>query len=378
MVKALPALAALVIMVVLGLKPYTAAGADDPVTQRRIIYNNDGSNIFMEKDLVTADDVRKEVDRVVGTQVDTYMISPAAMVSYFPSKTVEWLGDGRPETGSAQFPILARNVKRLVEEGHDPIGLVIDRAKEKGFETFITYRMNDVHDTDLPESILFSSFWKSHPEWRVGAGSWNDATLNYAVPAVQKHMLARLQEVLDRYGDRIDGLELDWQRFPSYFKKGEAERNIPVLTRFTRKVRQMTNDVAKRRGRPLLLSVRVPGTLEKSRQTGLDPVGWAKEGIVDFITVAPFFHMDGDPVKIKEYKTAITNVPVYGCIEAAYNSEHPLTPDDYRKEALQLYEDGAEGIYLFNYFGHIKTDDKNEYHDLLNELGNKDTVQKSE
>jgi len=204
--------------------------------------------------------------------------------------------------------------------------------------------MNEVHDTDKADSLLLSDFWKQHPEWRVGRGTWNDATLNYAVPEVREHMMARLREVLDRYGSRIDGLELDWQRFPSHFKKGEQEKGIPILTRFVRDVRRMTDECGQRRGRPLLLAVRVLPSLAKSRSIGLDPVGWAKEGLVDLVSVSRFLHNSEGALAIQEYKRAIPGIPVYGSIEFTTDA------GEYRREARTLWSQGVDGIYLFNFF----------------------------
>jgi hypothetical protein len=268
------------------------------------------------------------------------------MPLYYPGKVVPMIGVGRqvPEKGGSHLDRIARNLRALVAAGHDPIGLVIDRAREKGLEAFITYRMNEVHDTDKPDSLLLSDFWKQHPEWRVGKGAWNDATLNYAIPEVRDHMLARIREVLDRYGDRIDGLELDWQRFPSHFKKGETEKGIPILTEFVRDVRRMADGCAKRRGRPLVLAVRVLPTLARSRAIGLDPVAWAKEGLFDFLTVSRFLHNSEGTLTIADYKKAIPNLPIYGSIE------YTKSPDEYRREASKLWADGADGIYLFNFF----------------------------
>ena len=166
--------------------------------QRRIIYNNDGSSIFFNFQTpapgktaattgLTAAKVRGWVDEVAGTQVDTYMICPnMCMRLAYPSKVVRMLGAGEDITKENGYDenikVCAENIVALVEQGHDPLGLVIDRAKEKGMEIFVTYRMNEAHKTHIPESAFNSKFWRDHPEWRVGTGPYEQGALNYAIP----------------------------------------------------------------------------------------------------------------------------------------------------------------------------------------------------
>jgi uncharacterized lipoprotein YddW (UPF0748 family) len=320
-----------------------------------ILYNNDTSCMYYQG-TATPNTVRAFVDKVAGTQVDTYLICAACMVSNFPSTTVEWLGDGRtpPPYESPTTIKMAQNIGNLVAQGYDPLGLAIDEAKQKGMKAFLTYRMNDVHATDQADSLLFSSFWKNHPEYRVGTGSYSDAALNYALPQVRQHYLDRIQEVVDRYGDQMDGLELDWQRFPSYFTSsmpGFMRRYY--LSQFVTDVRQITNQYSQEHGRDLQLTARVLPTIEQSREIGLDPVAWAGADLVDSITVSRFLYNNDpsqdDPMDIKGYKREISNIPIYASIEAMDSPEYPgMTYDMYRSEAEALRDAGADGIYLFN------------------------------
>jgi len=297
---------------------------------------------------------------------------------YYPSKVVPMLGVGReiPPKGGGRLERIARNLRALVAAGHDPLGLLIDRAREKGLEILVTYRMNEVHDTQNPNSLLVTPFWQQHPEWRVTkAGTWNHAALNYAVPEVRKHMLVRLREILDRYGDRLDGLELDWQRFPSYFRKGEAGKHIPTLTQFVRDVRKMTNACGERRGRPLLLAARVLPTLAKSRAIGLAPVAWVNEGLIDLLTISRFLRNTEGTLDIRGYRKVVAGIPIYGSIEVGMGRGKHATPADYRREARRLWADGVDGIYLFNFFCTRETTPPTEPpFFLLKELGDPKTI----
>ena len=95
---------------------------------------------------------------------------------------------------------------------------------------------------------------------------------------------------------------------------------------------------------------RTPPTPETARQLGCDVPAWVKHGWVDFVAVSEFLFERGD-LPIGLWKQAITTVPVYGGIECTKGgAEKNLTADEYRQAATQLLEQGADGVYLFNFF----------------------------
>jgi len=62
----------------------------------------------------------------------------------------------------------------------------------------------------------------------------------------------------------LDGVELDWLRYPDFFRKGEV--NVATMTAFVREARGILDEAAKRRGHPLRLVSRVPVTPFLARQ----------------------------------------------------------------------------------------------------------------
>ena len=72
---------------------------------------------------------------------------------------------------------------------------------------------------------------------------------------------------------------------------------------------------------------------------------------MDFLTVSEFFLVRYD-LPIRPWKMRIPDVPIYGGIECAEGPrrEQCLTAAGYRKAARHLWNDGADGIYLFNFF----------------------------
>ncbi|MBS7649280.1 family 10 glycosylhydrolase [Candidatus Bathyarchaeota archaeon] len=328
------------------------------MSQHRLIYNSDGTNIFIVSS--TPEQIYRHVDEVANSQVTTFMICPnGGQVLYYPSSVGEMYGSKLSDEELEAYPNalrMARNLRRLVARGYDPIGLVVNRCREKGLETFITFRMNDLHDINNPQSPLVSDFYREHPEWHLNEPDWGWGGLapNFAIPEVRDHRFQEIQEVVERYD--IDGLELDFQRFPHYFshKPGVAESHIPDMTELVGRIFEMLNRVGRERGKKILLAVRVPSTLEGCRRIGLDPVNWYKQGWLDFLTVAPFLRTLFK-MPINEFKMAMPGLPIYATIEftaeyVASSYQRIMTPEMYRGAADSLYACGADGISLFNMF----------------------------
>ena len=78
--------------------------------------------------------------------------------------------------------------------------------------------------------------------------------------------------------------------------------------------------------------------------------GWARNGWIDYVAVSEFLFERGD-LPIGQWRQAIPAIPVYGGIECTKGSgQQNLSADEYRRAAAQLLKQGADGIYLFNFF----------------------------
>jgi hypothetical protein len=144
-----------------------------PDRAHRFIYNSDANNMFLYQDVpMTPEDLYPYVDELANTQITTLFMSPNnGMVMNYPSKTSGMLGEGRydelPPPGETEPKSQERTAllfRSLVDAGHDPLGLVLSRARDHGLEVFISFRMNEVHATEDPDSMILSRFWKEHPE----------------------------------------------------------------------------------------------------------------------------------------------------------------------------------------------------------------------
>jgi len=353
---------------VLGFRPISVARAIDktpvpvdtlrgPVGRgpKRFLYNNDGSNILMAYDSLTPSKAFGRVDPLVGTGVTTFLhnVNPGQNMGYPSAVASMYRWDPPGGEGKEGWGLLgsrmSKNLARLVRDSIDPVGMVIDRTRLRGMESFLTFRMNELHDVDKPESPLLSEFWKRHPNYRVGGyAGWGASALNYAIPEVRDNVYAILEEVCERYD--LDGLELDFMRFPYYFpyQRDSMEIHARTMTAFVERVRRLIDGKAVERGKHILLAARVPSSLKGCAHAGLDPAAWCAGGLIDFLTVAPFLSTETN-IPVSEFKAVCGTVPVYTGIEYTIGARQ-MTREEKRAAAALLYAAGADGIYLFNYF----------------------------
>lgn len=275
---------------------------------------------------------------------------------------------------------------KLFEAGTDPLQLTIDACRKRAVRVVASYRMNA--EDWYAQTYLLSEFGREHPDFRIpGQGN-----LDPAVPQVFEHRMRIFAEVVDRYD--IDGIEFDFRRW--YHMISNPLENHTILTRMVREMRQCLDDTARRKGRSrLLLGVRVGPSLDSDpnpflfpgifypdkptnascKELGLDVKTWIDEGLVDYVCPSLFLAtLPGMPLT-REFadlaKTAPPNKPVgiyptlwplaawmHGVGERRVDFDDPKALALYKWDlcttALRMYEDGADGISTYNWYGHLR------------------------
>ncbi len=90
--------------------------------------------------------------------------------------------------------------------------------------------------------------------------SW--AAFDYARAEVREYFAGLVREACERYD--VDGIDLDWLRMPFFFRFGEERRNVPLMNDFVRRVADIVRAAGRRRGRPIVLAMRVPDSPERA------------------------------------------------------------------------------------------------------------------
>jgi hypothetical protein len=337
-----------------------------PGCSRRILYNLDGDSCLTLKagrkgpGPITAADLTNIIAELTrpGSQIDTLLVCVNAQVMYYPTKVGTLRGTLSTPEERAKWPVHERqrfaNLQAFFGAGLDPYAVILGEAKRRGLEALLTFRMNDAHGNDF----LRTAFWQDHPEFRLGNGA-----LEFEHDAVREYVFRLIDEAVQRYD--CDGLELDFQRFPTFFKAGTIEANTLKINMLVERVRRMLDGEGAKRGRRLVLAARTPSdygqarpTYEQSRSRAkaCDPAEWARRGWIDFLTVSEFLFTT-ETLDLKSWRQQVRDVPLY----AAIQPETKPSPDGqscafclgaagYRKVARERWANSANGIYLFNFF----------------------------
>jgi len=309
------------------------------------------------------------VKQLKGTDVDAIMLCPTAWkLPLWHSKIIpHWEQDAQ----NVKEPYFTTELKyhekayfRLREfmmAGNDPVKTAVDEAKKCSIAPFISYRMNDHHFLDQENAYVHPEFWRKNKNlWLENSGHKSAVKygrfFNYMKEEVREFYFSLLHELVDLYD--VEGLELDFMRSPCYFADEDLEEGRIIMTEFVKRIRNMLNEYGAKRNKRLSLCVRVPLSIEKCMETGLDVVEWDRLKIIDMVNVSSFY-ISSPYLDINGYKEKIKHSSVYGELHfivqqgELYNGysidiSRKTTREIYRAMAADYLDRGADGISVFN------------------------------
>ena len=270
--------------------------------------------------------VRKYFDSVSKGGLTHFLINPNAHNAGYASEVWDpvWHRDPRlKERPLKQF----ENSRVLHENGVDWVQVMIDACREQGVSPWLSMRMNDIHSIGERYSWSNSKFWLDHPELRRKPGSEEggaysaDLAFDFTHRAVREHALALAREMLGKWD--VDGFECDWLRFPHHVNDAaELDRTgCAALTEYMREMRRLADEAGRRRGKRLLVGVRVAAMPEAALGLGTDAVAWAREGLVDWVAPCNFFSCLDFALPFDEWKSRLAaanpNVRLVGGLDFA-------------------------------------------------------------
>ena len=278
-----------------------------------------------------------------------------------------------------------------VEAGMDPMAVFVDECHRCGIQAWGTRRMNDGHHTYrvLEYERYQTKFYRENPHLRLK--SKRDAQVSpiydWNKPEIAAQNLAFLREVAENYD--VDGLDLDFTRIGPYFNTGEEEQGREIMNRHVRDVRAMLDEVGEKKGKYLGLSAQLYSrdsiwkekelelTPEAGRAevhesseddiechfaTGLDIRTWVQEGLLDALIAhcrtISLYEMD-----ISAWRRAVEGTDcrlVAGAGKPGFFKfrrgglingypAHLTQHLEHRGVAHRLYEQGADGIFFYDY-----------------------------
>jgi hypothetical protein len=218
--------------------------------------------------------------------------------------------------------------------------------------------------TKLPQHAwhTLNRFYVNHPECRIGTNPdiWEERVLNWVNPQVPAYRIRFIKEICNGYD--IDGLELDFMRYYSYFCPGETTfgQRKAIMIHFVKEVRKILDQTAKP-GKHRWLCVRVPALLEMHDPLGIDLPEMVRAGVeMVNLSVSYFTEQQTDFAKIRRL---VPDAAVYlEMAHSVYNLKSDIqkvnydnfrvrrvTDEQFYTTAHLAYTRGLDGVSLFNF-----------------------------
>ena len=226
-------------------------------------------------DPATPEQIRKLVDHFALSGADALgqEVFGQGWVLHFYSDTYEY--DQRPQH---------RRWMPMLDRGINPIEVFCERAHQRGMKFIAGARFGDDHGAPTQGARWIFD----HPEFILrdlppGPLSKPGNTLDFSFREVRDFHFGAIEEIARRFD--VDGIEITFRsdnHFP--YPRSISRERQHLMTELMQRIRDMLDDEARRKGRELLLGVRVPETVDECRDCGLDVPTWITAGILDYVS----------------------------------------------------------------------------------------------
>ena len=346
---------------------------------RKVVSLNDGVSFLDGEACTTAAQLLEQVELYRYSDVGTvfWAVNYGELTNY-PSE----VGTPVARTGEDALTPGEKNemesLHTLISNGIVPFEAAGKAVHEMGLEFHAQFRLA-ILTGDFMTGSFPAGFSAEHPEFRMLDPDGTPLPkLSYAFPEVRQFMLTLMREI---GAFDIDGVDLCFIRGPLFvgyeapvvadFEKqyGQDPREMDqtdprwlahkagYVTQFVREARQVVDEIAAARARPVKLSAMSYGSESLNMYFGLDVRSWLKEDLLDFI-IAPA--TNPDLVKL---------IADSNCQHVAGVGAH--TPENYVETALAARDIGAVGIATWDM---NLLQDLPEHWAVLSRLGHDDEV----
>jgi len=325
-----------------------------------VLFSNDLTNIISCEspfhkagdDQLTHEMLKASFEEGCSPGIDVQMLQP--LLGWWPcwhgkfipvKEHVKWLSSKYPGDENCTY------IKYLMNGG-DYVREFIEVCRRKNVSPVISLRMNDGHHkTKSP-----CKFYDEHPEYRLNPESTNafgvDRLHNWLIPGVRQYKLELLKDLTENY--EIDGLELDFMRFPTLFRQIDTteKQRCEIIAGFVREVRKILKNRK--------LYIRLPVKPELRRKAGFAPELLVSAG-ADVLNYSANFYtsqdVDFEGLRKLTPRTDIclemTNCSAIGrCATKGEGDNfemHQCDDNEFYTTALMAHNAGWNGIYLFNF-----------------------------
>jgi len=330
-----------VVSILLVTNVLTVAQSPRVVPDYGVMLNEDGDVVFthsLDADpAVVAVKLRENLDSLLDTPVRTLVFNVAcgSDILHYPTRVGStW---GWRETEKEKSPPWNAWMPRLraaAEAGLDSVRIAGDWAQERGLLFVPSFRINDAHYTGDPmNNTLTGRFWVEHGEkYELGVSPLPEVDnykhlLDFSHAEARDFRLAVMREVIERYGDVMDGLQIDFTRHPYLFPREHVEARAPLLTEMVAQVRAALDAAGRAHGKDLPLMVRVPPTVRNCRWAGIEIERWVAEGLIDVVLPSASMTLSHDSLDEFAALARPHGVRVGGAVFPRAQYAWPVSPD---------------------------------------------------
>lgn len=356
------------------IKNYQRKDRESLMAAQGIILNQDSDNFLFTRadrlDLIDRQYIKNYIYQYQGTQVTDLMMCVNVHISAFPSRVKTFYGDKYLRKEEQGVPVDYTNTccktayHIWYEKKLDLFQLWIEACRESGITPWLSFRMNDAHcHFEAPHYLLSDFFYEHMDEYARGRHEnpyggkrgYYDRCRDFEIEEVRQEMLDYIEEALERYD--VDGIELDFMRELWCFQPGHEQNSNGLMTEFAGKVKEIVEAAEQCRGHKIKIAVRCHSNPVYSLEFGFDILEWAKQGLVDLVVPSPRWATSNNDMPIGLWKKMLKSygVEVAGCVELLARS-YPGSKQAYNSvesaigSAVHILSQGADKLYLFNYF----------------------------
>lgn len=283
----------------------------------------------------------------------------------------------QPSAESSWMRGVRNALPEFLKAGTDPVKEVVAWAKENKKELFLALPVNSHEQANSQKNrpILWDNYfwspWKDkHPNALMGAGEnghpkFGSATdVDYGQAIVRTQYAAMAKDLVETYD--IDGLLLDFCSLPILFRTvaygaKAGTKEWQQITDMVAQIRKSVDAAGQKRGRPILLTARVPDSLTFCKDIGLDLMAMVDLKLFDFIVAGgvvelnPWSYM-GNALKKSgtPFYAAFNISDIFVGNDSGYEADDDRptlrrqSPQTYRARIQEAGVGGAAGVMFVN------------------------------
>ena len=347
---------------------------------RPLVYNTDGCDMLYwptNLPVSVANFTDRRLKFALGTPITTVSYCPQS--AGFGHFTCRKAGEPLTNTVTAAHygnPSARNAAQDFFDLGTDALEMATDFCRTNGLEVFVSIRFNDQHDgSSKPGDLnaLYPPFKVAHPECLMGAldrssprrkelykdyAGWS--CVNFGEELVRERLKTYVRDLVTNYD--VDGIEYDFNRhfmlFRSVATGGVAMKDeIAKMTQLMRDLKTITEEVGRKKGRPIVIAMRMPDSVEYDLAVGADIETWFREKLVDIWIGGGYFQLNQwEPSVALAHRYGIR---FYASLDesrigrAATRRGLPILPGRmtvpfYAARMSAALAAGCDGVYVFN------------------------------